>query len=186
MKVYFHLNIEGFSNCYVVVNEKSKEAIIIDPGKITKELISQIEEQHLKLVAVLITHNHSSHIHGLKTLKKIYNPKIFTADWEVAGNDTTVITGDGKVKIAKMNVYYTAIPGHTPDSMMFQIGNILFTGDALSAGLVGSTNSKYSDFILRSNIEQKIYSQQDGIILMPGHGPPTTIEAAKAFNVEKD
>ena len=70
--------------------------------------------------------------------------------------------------------------------MMFQIGNILFTGDALSAGLVGSTNSKYSDFILKSNIEQKIYSQQDGIILMPGHGPPTTIEAAKAFNVEKD
>ena len=70
MKVYFHLNIEGFSNCYVVVNEKSKESIIIDPGKITKELISQIEEQHLKLVAVLITHNHSSHIHGLKTLKK--------------------------------------------------------------------------------------------------------------------
>ena len=53
MKVYFHLNIEGFSNCYVVVNEKSKEAIIIDPGKITKELISQIEEQHLKLHSLL-------------------------------------------------------------------------------------------------------------------------------------
>ena len=95
MKIYFHLNIEGFSNCYLVVNEESKEAIIVDPGRMTKEIISQLEEQHLKLVAVLITHNHGSHVHGLKTLRKIYNPKIFAADWEVAKNDTTVITGDG-------------------------------------------------------------------------------------------
>lgn len=185
MKIYFHLNIEGFSNCYLVVNEESKEAIIVDPGRMTKELISQLEEQHLKLVAVLITHNHGSHVHGLKTLRKIYNPKIFAADWEVAKNDTTVITGDGKVKIAKMTVHYTALPGHTSDSVIFQIGNLLFTGDVLSAGLLGSTNSSYSDFILRSNIEQKIYSQQDGLILMPGHGPPTTLEAAKAFNLNK-
>ena len=42
MKVYFHLSIEGFSNCYVVVNEETKEAIIIDPGVITKEIIEQI------------------------------------------------------------------------------------------------------------------------------------------------
>ena len=80
MKVYFHLNIEGFSNCYVVVNEKTKEAIIIDPGKVTSNLISQLEENHLKLVAILVTHNHGSHVHGLKTLRKIYNPKIFGAD----------------------------------------------------------------------------------------------------------
>ena len=102
MKIYFHLNIDGFSNCYVIANENSKEAIIVDPGKMTKEIITQLEEQHFKLVAVLITHNHGSHVHGLRTLRKIYNPKIFAADWEVAGNDTTVITGDGKVKIAKM------------------------------------------------------------------------------------
>ena len=44
MKVYFNLSIEGFSNCYVVVNEETKEAIIIDPGVITKEIIEQIEK----------------------------------------------------------------------------------------------------------------------------------------------
>ena len=52
MKVYFHLNLGGFSNCYIVVNEKTSEAIIIDPGKITEEIISRIEDNHLKLVAV--------------------------------------------------------------------------------------------------------------------------------------
>lgn len=182
MKVYFHLNVGGFSNCYVVVNEQTNEAIIIDPGKITEELISQIEENHLKLVAVLITHNHGSHVDGLKTLRKIYSPKIFAADWEVAGNDTTIINNDGKTRLAKMQVRYMKLPGHTSDSVVYGIGNILFTGDVLSAGEIGSTNSSYSEYILRSNIEQKIFSQLDSVILMPGHGPPTTLGAAKAYN----
>ena len=53
MKVYFHLNLGGFSNCYLIVNEETNEAIIVDPGHITEELISQIEDNHLKLVAIL-------------------------------------------------------------------------------------------------------------------------------------
>lgn len=182
MKVYFHINLGGFSNCYLVVNEETSEAIIVDPGKITEEIISQIEENHLKLVAVLITHNHGSHVGGLKTLRKIYNPKIYAADWEVAGNDTTVINGDGKTRLAKMLVRYMTLPGHTSDSIVYGIENILFTGDVLSAGEIGSTNSSYSEYILRSNIEQKIYSQLDDVIIMPGHGPPSTLGAIKAFN----
>lgn len=182
MKVYFNINAGGFSNCYLVVNEQTNEAIIIDPGKITEAIISQIEDNHLKLVAVLLTHNHGSHVDGLKTLIKIYSPKIYAADWEVAKNETTVIHGDGKTRIAKMLVRYMTIPGHTADSVVYGIGNILFTGDVLSAGEIGSTNSSYSEYILRSNIEQKIFSQLDSVVLMPGHGPPTTIGAAKAFN----
>ena len=184
MKVYFHLNLEGFSNCYIVVNESTSEAIIVDPGKITEEIISRIEDNHLKLSAVLITHNHGSHAGGLHTLRKIYSPKIFAADWEVAGQDTTVISGDGTIKIAKMLVKYMSLPGHTSDSVVYEIGNILFTGDILSAGEIGSTNSSYSEYILKSNIEKKIFSQQDNVILMPGHGPPTTLGAVKAFTAD--
>ncbi len=184
MKVYFHLNLGGFSNCYIVVNEKTSEAIIIDPGKITEEIISRIEDNHLKLVGVFVTHNHGSHAGGLHTLRKIYSPKIFAADWEVAGEDTTVISGDGTIKIAKMIVKYMSLPGHTADSVVYEIGNILFTGDILSAGEIGSTNSSYSEYILKSNIEKKIFSQQDNVILMPGHGPPTTLGAVKAFTAD--
>lgn len=185
MKVYFYLNFAGFSNCYLIVNEEAREAIIVDPGDVTEEIISQIEENNLKLSAVLITHNHGSHVDGIKTLRKIYSPKIYAADWEVAGNDTNVITGDGKLRIAKMIIHYMAIPGHTADSVVWGIGNILFTGDVLFAGSLGSTNSSYSEFILQSNIENKIFSQQEGIILMPGHGPPSTLAAAKAFRTSK-
>ena len=137
-----------------------------------------------KLSAVLITHNHGSHAGGLHTLRKIYSPKIFAADWEVAGEDTTVISGDGNLRIAKMIVRYMSVPGHTADSVVYGIGNILFTGDILSAGEIGSTNSSYSEYILKSNIEKKIFSQQDNVILMPGHGPPTTLGAVKAFTAD--
>ena len=181
MKVYFHLNEGGFSNCYLVVNEISNQAIIIDPGKITKEIIARIEDNHLNLAAVLITHNHGSHADGLKTLRKIYSPKVFAADWTVAANDTTVITGDGTTQIEGMQVSYLSIPGHTADSVVYSIGSILFTGDGLLSGEIGKTNSSYSEYILRSNIEHKIFSQLDSTILMPGHGPPTTLGAAKAI-----
>ena len=151
---------------------------------IHQKYLPQIEDNHLKLSAVLVTHNHSSHTNGIKTLKKIYTPKIYAADWEVAGEDTTVISGDGTTKLAKMIVRYMSVPGHTSDSVVYQIGNILFTGDILSAGEIGSTNSSYSEYILKSNIEKKIFSQQDNIILMPGHGPPTTLGAVKAFTAD--
>lgn len=182
MKLYFHFNADGFSNTYLLVNESSNEALLIDPGEITEKIISQIEENNLTLVAVLITHNHTSHIEGIKTLLKIYSPKIYAADWGVAQNNTTVISGDGKFRIGQINVRYMTIPGHTSDSVVYGIGNLLFTGDVIFAGTIGSTNSSYSEFILRSNIENKIFSQLDDTILMPGHGPPTSVEAEKNFN----
>ena len=181
MKIYFHLNEDGFSNCYLVVDEVSNQAIIIDPGKITKEIIARIEDNHLNLAAVLITHNHGSHADGLRTLRKIYSPKVFAADWAVAANDTTVITGDGTTEIEGIQVSYLTIPGHTSDSVVYGIGSILFTGDVLLSGEIGKTNSSYSEYILRSNIEHKIFSQLESTILMPGHGPPSTLGAAKAI-----
>ena len=181
MKIYFHLNEGGFSNCYLVVDEISNQAIIIDPGKITKEIIARIEDNHLNLAAVLITHNHGSHADGLRTLRKIYSPKVFAADWAVAANDTTVITGDGTTEIEGIQVSYLTIPGHTSDSVVYGIGSILFTGDVLLSGEIGKTNSSYSEYILRSNIEHKIFSQLESTILMPGHRPPSTLGAAKAI-----
>lgn len=184
MKIYFHLNPGGFSNCYVIVNEKNKQAIIVDPGQVNESLIQQIEDAEYKLVGVLITHNHGTHVKGLQTLQKIYNPTILAADWDVAREKTTVITGDGKIRLAGMLVHYMALPGHTSDSVVYKIGNVIFTGDVVTAGTIGSTSSSYSEFILKSNIEKKIYSQTDETIIMPGHGPLTTVGALKHFNCD--
>jgi glyoxylase-like metal-dependent hydrolase (beta-lactamase superfamily II) len=183
MKVFFHLNIEGFSNCYVVTNPEIHEALIIDPGKITGEILRQIEDEQYNLVAVLITHNHNSHLRGLKLLQRIYTPKIYAADYEVAGSETVVLKGDGILKIAGLNIGYLALPGHTSDSMAYKIGRILFTGDALTAGMIGETNSSYAKRTLMSHVQTKILSQHDDMIIMPGHGPPTCVGAEKKINL---
>lgn len=183
MKIYYHVNPQGFSNTYIITNEKSKEAIIIDPGQMNEEIIAQIESNGLKLTSVLITHNHPSHVNGLKTMLKIYSPKIYGADWEIAEKETTVLNGDGKMRLAGMTVHYMTLPGHTADSMIYKIGNVLFTGDTISAGEIGSTNSSYSSHILRRNINEKILSQQENTVIMPGHGPPTSVVAERNFNM---
>ena len=68
MKVYYNLNLSGFSNCYLVANEETKEALLVDPGEVTEAIISQIENNNYKLSAVLVTHNHGSHVKGIKTM----------------------------------------------------------------------------------------------------------------------
>lgn len=183
MKIYFHLSIEGFSNCYVVTNPLTHEALIIDPGNITKEIIRQIEDDRYNLVAILITHNHSSHTRGVNTLLRIYSPKVYAADYEVAGSETTVLKGDGMIKIAGLDVNYMSVPGHTSDSMVFKIGRVIFSGDAITAGMLGETSNNYADRTLKNNVEKKIFSQNNDVVLMPGHGPPSSVGAEKQFNL---
>ncbi|HOQ92353.1 MAG TPA: MBL fold metallo-hydrolase [Treponemataceae bacterium] len=182
MKVYFNLSLEGFSNCYVVTNPEEKAAIIIDPGTVTKEILLQIEREQLNLEAVLITHNHESHLKGLATLRKIYTPKIYAADYEVADRETQILKDDGILRIGGLQVGYMSVPGHTPDSMVFKIGKVLFTGDALTASTLGSTTNTYAERMLLAAVHNKILSQHDDTVIMPGHGPPSSVAAEKKFN----
>ncbi|HOF11209.1 MAG TPA: MBL fold metallo-hydrolase [Treponemataceae bacterium] len=182
MKVYFNLSLEGFSNCYVVTNPEEKAAIIIDPGTVTKEILLQIEREQLNLEAVLITHNHESHLKGLATLRKIYTPKIYAADYEVADRETQILKDDGILRIGGLQVGYMSVPGHTPDSMVFKIGKVLFTGDALTASTLGSTTNTYAERMLLAAVHNKILSQHDDTVIMPGHGPPSSVAAEKNFN----
>lgn len=184
MKIYFHLCIEGFTNCYVVVNDDPNvmEALIIDPGKITPQIIAQIEEGGFNLTGVLITHNHANHVQGLTTLCKIYNPYIYAAESEVCGIKTNVLKGDGVIPVAGLEVQHFSVPGHTSDSLAYKIGNVIFTGDTVSAGTIASTSSKYSRRLLKNTIKAKLLSQTDDTVLMPAHGPPTTVATEKQFN----
>ena len=167
MKIYFNLCLEGFTNCYVVVNDDPAvmEALIIDPGKISSEIIEQIERGRYELTGVLITHNHTGHVKGLSTLKKIYSPYVYAADYDVGGEKSVVLRGSGEIEVAGLNVKYYSVPGHSSDSMVYRIGNVLFTGDTITSGIIGETSSKYSQKLLRDNIIEKIYSQMPTTVL---------------------
>lgn len=184
MKIYFHLNIDSFSNCYAVVNEKTSEAVIIDPGKITKEMINQLEDNHYRPVAVLVTHNHEDQLRGLKTFLKIYDADVYAAESNIFGIQTKVIHGEGRLNLAGLEIEYFPVPGHSPDSIVYKIGTVLFSGDVIGAGTIGETNSNYSKMILKRGVEQKILSQPEDTTIMPGHGPITTVAAERSFNID--
>ncbi len=184
MKVYYHYSLEGFSNGYLVGNEKTGKALIVDPGVMNRELLEHIENNHFQIDAVLITHNHESHHRGLQTLLRIYKPKVYAADAELNGKRTILLQGDGTFAAAGFAVRYLAAPGHSPDSLMFQIEQILFTGDSLSAGRLGGTNNVYGTRNLKTHLRNKMLSQDDATIILPGHGPPSTIGAERLFNFE--
>ncbi len=184
MKIYYHYSLEGFSNGYLVANEETREAVMIDPGAITPRILEQIEKAPYKLSAVLVTHNHESHHRGLETLLRIYAPRIYAADSELKGIPVTMLQGNGTFLAAGFAIRYYSTPGHSPDSLMYQIEHVLFTGDSLSAGRLGSTNNVYGTRNLKTHLRKKMLNQEDSIILMPGHGPPSTIGAERLYNTE--
>lgn len=183
MKIYFHLDFETLTNCYLVVNEETKKALIIDPCKISNVLIKQIEDGNYDLQAVLITHKHEKHYRGLKTLQKIYDFSVFAADNELA-SEQNILKGDGSKKIADLNVEYFSLPGHSSDSIVYKIGSVLFTGDVIFAGSLGSSSCAYTKKYMANGIKSKLFTLNDDSVIMPGHGPMTSVGAEKQFNLE--
>ena len=183
MKIYPHYSVQGSVNSYLVGNEASKEALIIDPGKISGEVLEHIEKNGYRLTAVCITHNHFHHHgYGLPTLLKIYKPKIYAADQVLVQRSGKVLRGDCTLTIAGFTVDCLSVPGHSPDSYLFKIEHCIFTGDSLTAGIPGYTVHSFAAKTLREQLSKKLLKYRDELLLFPGHGPPSTIGAERRFN----
>ena len=184
MKVYFHYSSDSFSNSYLIGNEATGQAVIVDPSVMNETLLDHIEKNKFSLEAVLVTHRHSSHSSALKTICKIYEPRIYAAEIEIDGIRTRAVTGDGTFQEAGFDISYMSVTGHSPDSLLFRIENVVFTGDSIFAGRLGQTSNTFALKNLVKNLSAKLLNQDKSVILMPGHGPPSTIGAELRFNVD--
>jgi glyoxylase-like metal-dependent hydrolase (beta-lactamase superfamily II) len=187
MKLFFQYCSYGFSNCYILGAEyndpeDSNAAIIIDPGSMEKVTLEIIENNNFNLKAVLITHDHLNHVRGLRTLMRIYNPEIFAVDQEIMDHKATMVKDGDNLNIAGFKVEVISIPGHSADSVVYRIGGLLFTGDVLTAGLVGGTASAYGAATQMNNLRSRLISLPGDYVVLPGHGPPSTLEAERRFN----
>ena len=200
MKLFFHYCSSGFSNCYVLGTEHNSvqesspreaapheasplEAIIIDPGDMDPELLGMIENNNYAVRGVLITHDHSHHVQGLKTITRIYGCEIFAINPLVSGHRATIVRDGDLIDIGAFKTEVISVPGHSADSAVYKIDRFLFTGDALSAGLVGRTASSYAAATQVSALRNKICSLPGEYTVLPGHGPPSSLEAERRFNL---
>ena len=190
MKLHYHFSPYGFSNCYVLGMETrsetsvSHDAIIIDPGNMDTDLLSIIEDHNYTLKGVLITHDHNHHVRGLKTIMKIYNAEVFAINPAVKGQRTTIVKDGDILNIGPFKTEVISIPGHSADSAVYKIERLIFTGDSLFAGFMGSTASSYAAATQRSALRNKLLSLPGHYIVLPGHGPPSSLEAERRYNLD--
>jgi len=183
MKLFFHYCSFGFSNCYVLGDDINHIAIIVDPGSMDSQILEYLEDNNFNPVAVLVTHDHPGHIHGLRTLRRIYQPEIFAVNRMIMDMKTNPVKDGDKIDIGSFTIEVISIPGHSADSAVYQIGSLLFTGDVLTVGLVGTTDSSYGAATQMSKLRSRLLSLPGDYTILPGHGPPSTLEAERRFNV---
>jgi glyoxylase-like metal-dependent hydrolase (beta-lactamase superfamily II) len=184
MTVFFQYCSYGFSNCYILGLEEKKTAIIVDPGSMENITLETIENNNFELKAVFITHDHLSHVRGLRTLKRIYNAEVFAVNHSILDHKTTMVKDGDRINTSGFSVEVISIPGHSSDSVIYKIRGMLFTGDVLTAGLVGNTASAYGAATQMNKLRSRLLSLPGDYIVLPGHGPPSTLEAERRFNTD--
>jgi glyoxylase-like metal-dependent hydrolase (beta-lactamase superfamily II) len=194
VKLYFHYCRFGFSNCYVLGTDPPEsgeaalqeaapqEAIIIDPGAMDETILKFIENNNYNLRGVLITHDHLNHVHGLRTLERIYHADIYAVNPVIREHRTKRVRDGETITIGPFKIEVISVPGHSADSTVYRVDKLLFTGDTLSAGLVGRTASTYGTAVLMTALRSKILSLPGDYTVLPSHGPPTTLETERRYN----
>lgn len=161
------------ANCYIVFDQNSKDAVIIDPGDESEKILSEISRRKLKPYVIINTHNHFDHTGANNEIKQKFNIKIYRP----AKDEETKNFGN------LPNVKFLLTPGHTRDGLCILAEGHLFSGDTLFASSVGRTDLAGGDFNqLTNSIKSKILTLPDETKVHPGHGPDTTIKAEKKSN----
>jgi len=191
-------------NCSVIGDETTRDAMVIDPGDDIADVLAIIQKHHLSVKQIVITHAHIDHVGGAMKLRQATGAPILLNQNDYAllkmldvqaawlgmrppGEveiDRSVGDAD-KVEAGPLvaNVIHT--PGHTEGSicLYFPAAQKLIAGDTLFAGSIGRTDLPGGCFdkIIRS-LHQKVLALPDETVVVPGHGPLTTIGDERESN----
>ena len=193
-------------NCSILGDETSREAIVVDPGDEIDEIVAILNRHHLHLKYIVITHGHIDHIGGAKKLKELTGAPVYMNEKDlelyrhldqqammigVPPPETTTIDvllrdGDeilcGDIRAAVMHT-----PGHTQGSVCLHLAGTeskkLLAGDTLFRDSIGRTDLPGGNFgqIMRS-LKERLLALEDSTIVVPGHGPLTTIGRERERN----
>lgn len=178
------------SNGYLFFLEDGKTAALVDPAGFPETLLRAVNEGPYALRYVLITHKHADHCDATADVARAFPEAqlvMHRADAHAIGSLAAralpVADGDELPFGDQASIRMLHTPGHTDGSSSFLFRSTVFTGDTLFAGSVGGAFGEVStyDDILAS-VRFKLFALDDATVVMPGHGPPTTIGQEKAHN----
>lgn len=191
------------NNMYLVIDEKTKKAVLIDASALIPEITEAVKAYGADVEYILLTHGHFDHIMGLTELKKALNAKAVICHDDLIISDninefTRLFGGlsesvppvyekfvkDGDiVTVGDMQIKVIHTPGHTEGGVCYLIEDKLFSGDTLFRESVGRTDLFGGSFEkLLDSVKNKLFKLDDNITVYPGHGPATTIGYEKKHN----
>ena len=191
-------------NCSIIGDESSREAMVIDPGDDIADILAIIQRQNLKVKQIVITHAHIDHVGGAMKLRAATGAPILLNQNDAAllkmldvqaawigmrspGNvDIDHSIGElDKVQAGSLVAQVMHTPGHTEGSvcLYFPAQQKLIAGDTLFAGSIGRTDLPGGSFEkIISSLHEKVLSLPDETVVIPGHGPVTTIGEERESN----
>ena len=196
------------ANCYVVAPARGAECVIVDPGQDAQQGIDELLLRYrLKPIAVLLTHGHIDHmwsvapVCGAKGIPAYIHPddrelladpakglslavgqQLFGGITFTEPDDVRELTDGSALSLAGLDFTVRHTPGHTPGSVTFGSENGLFTGDLLFAGSIGRTDLPGGDHQAMLRSLARTLTLPDDTLVLPGHGPQTTIGAERRTN----
>ena len=183
------------TNCYVVYDSETKDAMVVDPAWSCGKILQALEDHQLKLKFIFLTHGHADHIGALQELRNSTGVPVYigAGDKDLISNSHNnlslfmgkpiecdspdYIAHDGDV-IELGNLRFTVLetPGHTPGGLSLFGEGVVFSGDTLFRYSVGRTDlyGGSSKVLLKSILDKLMVLPKETVVL-PGHGPASTI-----------
>lgn len=205
MKLKTIVSPEMGENCYIVIDESTNKAVIIDPGEAgyAYKVCNTVEKEGLDIAAICLTHCHFDHAGGAEEVKAKTNAPIFICENEeiVAQSENynlsaafgkpfkvpydRVLKDGEKFKFGDLEFKTILTPGHTPGGCCYYFENegVLFSGDTLFCMSVGRTDfpGGNSSELIKS-IKDKLFVLPDDTAVFTGHGQQTSIGFEKDNN----
>ena len=191
------------TNCYFIINNETKEMLIVDPGDSAQMLADRIRRENLEPKAVLLTHGHFDHAMAAEELAEMFGIKIYAHEAEKdtlkdPGKNVSLMIGlrdvyhadvfvkdEEILELAGMELKVLHTPGHTAGGCCYYLEKekALFSGDTLLCQSVGRTDFPGGSMsgIVRS-IKDKLMVLPDEVKVYPGHMDRTSIGAERAHN----
>ncbi|MFZ0051551.1 MAG: MBL fold metallo-hydrolase [Desulfobaccales bacterium] len=191
-------------NCYILGDEETKEAVVIDPGGDEDDILEVLKYAGLNLKYIIDTHGHFDHVDANQPLKEATGAKIaiheadayllsqpsaeamfFTGNRVRLSQADLLLKEDDQLSFGTYRLKVLHTPGHTPGgiSLVLEGHTYVYVGDLLFAGSIGRTDfpgGSFDDLI--QAVRTKIFPLGDQYSVYPGHGPVTTVGHERKYN----